>query len=97
MGASLVNTLAFLAVLLIGDSDGGLSCVEEIRQGSCVGYESAAGVAESDIHDSKRNCLDFVAAWSGVFSHSQQIVECDVGEVSNCGVGWVMGVGREGG
>ena len=88
LGAVLGDALTFSAILLAGNDNGCCCGLVELVQGCRVG-DDVLSLPESDIFHSKRNGVACATCsrW-GVLTNSQQIVQCNVAQVS---LGFPMG------
>ena len=86
----MVDALATLSILLVVNNKGSCCCLEEPLQWGSVG-DDVLSLSEDDILDPELCGPSLlICARVGVFPHSQQVVESNVGEVTDC---LLLGVG----
>ena len=81
--AVVMDALPSLAIFLVVNSERGSDSLQQSRQWSSVGNDSAPAISEGDILDPELFGAAFLAVTTvGVFSDSKQVVEGNVGEVA---------------
>lgn len=84
VGAPVMDALSALTIFLVGNAQGCMVCLEQRGEIGGVGDDGFVFAAENDIPDPKSLCSGACGRFGvGIFSHSQQKVECHTNEVRN--------------
>lgn len=84
-GTFIVDALALYSILLVGDSEGCLCCLEENMEWGSVWDGPAIAASEGNVTKPKCHCSFLLATLLfGVFTDPKEVVESNVDEVCPC-------------